>query len=129
MSETVSVRVPFALKKRGGRKLVLTPDGEAVPAQPSCPPLPDNTLVKALARAHRWRKLLEEGHYATVRELAAAEKINQAYLGRVLRLTLLAPDIVDAIVEGRQGEMTLAELLKSVPVGWERQKVIFRSRT
>lgn len=126
MSETVSVRVPFALKKRGGRKLVVTPEGETVPARPSRPPLPDNTLVKALARAHRWRKLLEEGHYATVRELAEAERINQAYLGRVLRLTLLAPDVVEAIIEGRQGEVTLAALLESVPAEWDRQKATFR---
>ena len=126
MSETVSVRVQFALKKRGGRKLVVTPDGEEVPARPSRPPLPDNTLVKALARAHRWRKLLEEGHYATVREMAEAERINQAYLGRVLRLTLLAPDVVEGIMEGQQGEVTLADLLKRTPIEWDTQRLIFR---
>jgi hypothetical protein len=66
------------------------------------------------------------GHVAG-EKLAEAESINQAYLGRVLRLTLLAPDIVEAIVEGRQGEVMLAGLLERVPVAWEKQKVIFGS--
>ena len=96
---TLTVRVPLAIKKRGGRKLVIAPDG--APGRPSSPRI-DNTMVKAIARAHRWKRLLETGEYGSVAELAAAEKINQSFLCRVLRLTLLAPKIVEAFLDGRQ---------------------------
>ena len=86
--EVVRVRVPFSIRKRGGRKLVLVPGGnDAVPDRPRV----DNAMIKALARAFRWRKLLETGVYGTIEELAAAEKINPSYVSRVLRMTLLAP--------------------------------------
>jgi hypothetical protein len=82
----------------------------------------DITLIKAVARAFRWRRMLEAGRFGTINELAAAEKINSSYVSRVLRLTLLAPDIVEAILDGRQPDgMTLPELMKSFPVGWRQQ--------
>jgi hypothetical protein len=81
-------------------------------------------MIKALARAFRWRKLLETGAFATVEEIAATENINAAYVGRVLRLTLLAPDIVEAILDGRQPEaMTLAVLMRPFAVGWSKQQI------
>jgi hypothetical protein len=117
---TLMVRVPMAFAKRGGRKLVISPDGVST-VTPSRPRV-DNTMVKALARAFRWRKLLETGVYATVEEIAAAEKINASYVGRILRLTLLAPDIVEAILDGRQpSEMTVAVLMRPVAVLWQEQ--------
>ena len=80
-------------------------------------------MVRALARAFRWRRLLETGVVATVEEITAAEKINASYVGRVLRLMLLSPDIVEAILDGRQpAEMTLAALMRPFAVGWPRQK-------
>jgi hypothetical protein len=83
----------------------------------------DITLIKALARAFRWRRLLETGRFATVKELAAAEKLNSSYLSRVLRLTLLAPDIVESILDGRQPEeTTLPRLMEPFPVAWEKQR-------
>jgi hypothetical protein len=113
---TVTVRVPIKLRRQGRRKTIVTPDGTL--------PLParvDITLVKALARAFRWRKLLETGAYGTIAELAATEKINLSYVSRVLRLTLLAPDVVEAILEGRQGlEMTPRALMAAFPMEWER---------
>src|SRR5262245_15269634 len=90
---SITVRVPLTFNKRGGRKLVLSPNGGTAIA--ATRPRVDNTMVKALARAFRWRKLLETGALATVEEIAATEKINASYVGRVLRLTLLAPDIVE----------------------------------
>jgi hypothetical protein len=79
-------------------------------------------MVKALARAFRWRKLLETGVHATIDDLAGAERINPSYVSRVLRLTLLAPDIVEAILDGRQpAEMTVKELTQPLPVEWEGQ--------
>jgi hypothetical protein len=90
---SITVRVPMAFIRRGGRKLVISPNGVSTlaPLRPQV----DNTMVKALARAFRWRKWLETGAFATVGEIAAAEKINPSYVSRVLRLTLLAPDIVE----------------------------------
>jgi hypothetical protein len=84
--------------------------------------LTGGTLVKALARAIRWKRMLESGHFATIAELAAREGIAHSYMTRVLRLTLLAPDIVEAILEGRQGlEVTLARLMEQFPVEWAEQ--------
>jgi hypothetical protein len=79
-------------------------------------------MVKAIVRAFRWRGMLENGTHATIAEIAAAEKINKSYVGRVLRLTLLAPDIVEAILDGRQpAEMTLAVLMRPFSVRWTEQ--------
>src|SRR6478609_809596 len=94
-SGVVTISVPFAVRKRGGRKLVLAPDGAPMP------PHVDSTLVKAIARAFRWQKMLETGRYATIKEIAKAEKINSSYVSRVLRLTLLAPATVEAILDSR----------------------------
>lgn len=117
---TLTVRVPMAFAKRGGRKSVISPDGVSTVVLSR--PQVDSTLVKALARAFRWRKLLETGAYATIDEMAAAEKINASYVCRVLRLTLLAPEIVEAILNGRQpAEMTLAVLMRPFPAGWGEQ--------
>ena len=79
-------------------------------------------MFKALARGFRWRKLLETGVYGTIEEIATAEKINSSYVSRVLRMTLLAPSVVEAILDGRQpAEMTLAVLMRPFPVAWEEQ--------
>jgi hypothetical protein len=122
---TVTVRIPISIRRRGGRKLVLAPDGAtdtlAAPRRPI-----DNATVKAIARAFRWREMLENGTHATIAEIAAAEKINESYVGRVLRLTLLAPDIVEAILNGRQPiDITMAILMRGYPVGWRAQSDAF----
>ena len=79
--------------------------------------------MKALARAHRWQRILESGECPSITELAAAEKINRSYVCRVLRLTLLALEIVEAILDRRQPEgVTLPALMKAVPVEWEEQE-------
>lgn len=117
---TLTVRVPLTVRKRGGRKQVVMPDG-ACWSQPR--PRVDNTMVKAIARAHRWKRLMESGRFASVTELAEAEKINQSYLCRVLRLTLLAPDIVEAILDGRQpAAFQMDALLKPMPLEWAAQR-------
>ena len=116
--ETITLHVPFRLQQRGGRKRVMAPDGKSLTPQPEI----DNALVKALARAHRWQRMLDTGQYASLTELAEAENINRSYLSRVLRLTLLAPDIVEAIFGGRQGsEITLERLMQPFPVEWGEQ--------
>ena len=116
----VTIKVPFAVRKRGGRKLVLAPDGAPLP---SAAPHIDSTLVKAIARAFRWQKMLETGRFATINEIARAEKINSSYVSRVLRLTLLAPATVEAILDGRaDAAPTLVEAMKVFPVEWKLQQ-------
>jgi hypothetical protein len=119
-AQMLTVRVPLAVRKhRGGRKLVLTP-GSMAPRGASAA---DTTLVKALARAFRWRRVLESGRCGTIKEIAAAEKMAESYLCRILRLTLLAPDLVEAILDGSQPEgMTLPALMAPFPVEWEGQR-------
>jgi hypothetical protein len=120
---TIKVRVALALRKRGGRKLILTPAGSPAWLSPQQTRV-DKTLVKAIARPHRWKRMVESGEYASLTELAAAEKINQSYLCRLLRLTLLAPDIVEAILNGQQSiAPQLHEFMKPFPLEWERQKL------
>ena len=117
---TLTVRMPLIFRKRGGRKVVIAPYGSESWAPPR--PRVDNTMVKAIARAFRWRKLLETGTHTIVAEIAAAEKINASYVGRVLRLTLLSPEIVEAILDGRQpADLQLEDLLRPLPVGWREQ--------
>ena len=112
--DTITVHVPFRLVKRGGRKEIVLPEGAQLRRTA------DDTLVKALARAFRWKRLLEAGAFATIGDLADHEKIASSYLTRILRLTLLAPDIVEGIVEGRGG-LGLAQLLEPFPVEWSGQ--------
>ena len=115
--ETVTIHVPFRIVKRGGRKEMQLPNSAAQPRRT------DNTLVKALARAFRWKQMLESGEFATIAELAERGGIAPSYMTRVLRLTLLAPDVIEAILDGRQSaEVTLAGVLKDVPLVWERRK-------
>ena len=119
--DTITLHVPFRVVKRGGRKEVQLPDDAPVQRRT------DSTLIKALARAFRWKRMLESGEFTTINELAEQEEIAPSYMTRVLRLTLLAPDIVEAILDGRQGpEVTLGQLLKGFPVVWEGQKRDFR---
>jgi hypothetical protein len=122
---TVTVRVPISIRWRSGRKLVLAPDGTNTAGAPIFRHI-DNAMVKAVARAFRWREMLETGEYSTIREIAAAEKINESYVGRILQLTLLAPDIVEAILAGRQpAELTLNVLMRRLPVCWRLQRDAF----
>ena len=116
--ETLTVHVPFRIRKRGGRKVMVMPDGASAARQTV-----DNTLIKALARAFRWKRMLESGEFTTIAELADHEKIASTYLTRILRLTLLAPESVEGIVGGRQGvQVTLAGLTERIPAAWEGQR-------
>lgn len=114
--DTVTLHVPFRVVKRGGRKEMRLPEGVKQPRRT------DSTLVKALARAFRWKQMLKSGEFATIAELAKREGIAPSYMTRVLRLTLVAPDIVDVILDGRQEpEVTLARLLEPFPMEWRQQ--------
>jgi len=119
----ITVRVPLTIRRRPGRKTLVSlgfgADGGRIATKA------DPALVKALARAYRYQKLLDEGRYASISEMATAEKIERGYLGTLLRLTLLAPEMVEAILNGRQPEgVTLPALLEGVPVGWGEQSIV-----
>lgn len=120
---SVTVRVPLAIRHRPGRKTVVTPmtDGVAPVTTRA-----DPTLVKALARGFRYQRLLDEGRYASISEMAEAERIERGYLGSLLRLTLLAPDVVTDALDGRHmRSVTLATLLEPFPLCWRSQGELF----
>ena len=122
--DTLTIRIPMRLQRRGGRKLIMTPEGVAVSAPK---PSRDETLVKALVRAHRWRRRIESGRAKSITDLAEQEGVTDAYVCRLLPLTCLAPDIVEAILDGRQPkDLRLAELLGNGPLAWEEQRRLWR---
>jgi hypothetical protein len=126
MADVVTVHVPMTFRRRGGRKVIVTPDGSAMPAVPTRIQI-DNVLLKALARAVRWQRLLDQGVCSTIKEIASREKIDPSYVGDVLRLTLLAPDIIEMILDGRQPPTLQFEALrKSLPLLWEEQRKAVR---
>jgi hypothetical protein len=107
--DTLTIRIPIRLQRRGGRKLIVTPEGAAAPAPK---PRRDETLIKALVRAHRWRRRIESGQAKSITDLAEQGGVTDAYVCRLLRLTCLAPDIVEAILDGRQPKgLRLAQML------------------
>jgi hypothetical protein len=119
--ETLTIRIPIRLQRRGGRKLIITPEGGAVPARK---PRRDDTLIKALVRAHGWRRGIESGRAKTITDLAEQEGVTDAYVCRLLPLTCLAPDIVETILDGRQPkELKLAKMLGNGPLGWNEQRL------
>jgi hypothetical protein len=118
---TLVVRIPMRFQRRGGRKRIVAPDGSAI--VPSSKPQPDGTLLKALGRAWRWQRMLDEGIYTSVSEIGDAENISKSYVSRILRLALLAPDIVDAILTGSMDQgMVLEQLERPLPASWEEQR-------
>ena len=119
--ETLTIRIPMRLQRRGGRKLIMMPEGAAVPPTPK--PSRDDTLIKVLVRAHRWRRRIESGKAKSITDLAEQEGITVAYVCRLLPLTCLAPDIVEAILDGRQPKgLRLAEMLGNGPYAWNAQR-------
>jgi hypothetical protein len=120
--DTVTVHIPFRLVKRGGRKEMQLPDGASSQRKM------DNTLVKALARAFRWKRMLESGEYASISEVAHSENIAFTYMARILRLSLLSPEIVDTIMSGQHPpHMSLAKLMEPFPLNWAEQRTLWLS--
>ena len=118
---TLVVRIPLRFQCRGGRKRIIAPDGSEI--VPSSKPQPDGTLVKALARARRWQRMLDQGLYTSISEIGDAENISKSYISRSLRLALLAPDIVDVILAGRTDQRVMLEQLeRPLPTSWEEQR-------
>ena len=120
---SVTVRVPLTFRQKGGRKLIVVPGG-VEPTRLAPNSYERDAMVKALARAFRWRRLLESGDYASIGELAAAQGVNFSYMCRVLRLTLLSPKIVESILDGRaSSELPLSVLLQPNSPAWDEQEL------
>ena len=118
---TLVVRIPMRFQRRGGRKRIVAPDGNEL--APSSKSQPDGTLIKALARAWRWQKLLDNGVCTSVTEISELEGIGKSYVSRILRLALLAPDIIEAILAGRTDQALMLERLeRPLPASWEEQR-------
>jgi hypothetical protein len=118
--DTLTIRIPIRLQRRGGRKLIMTPEGANAPTPK---PRRDKTLVKALVRAHRWRRQIESGRAKSITDLAEQEGVTDAYVCRLLPLTCLAPDVMEAILDGRQPKgLRLAEMLGNGPFAWNAQR-------
>jgi hypothetical protein len=119
--ETLVVRIPMRFQRRGRRKRIVAPDGSAI--VPASKPQPDGTLIKALARAWRWQRMLDDGVYGTVSEIGDAENISKSYVSRILRLALLSPDIIEALLAGGTDQaLVLERLERPLPAGWEEQR-------
>jgi len=116
--DIVTLHVPFRVVRRGGRKEIMLPENIEQRRQP------DKTLLKALARAYRWKRLLEQGKFTTIEEIAAHERISASYLTRVMRLTLLAPSIVEAMLDGKRPTLGMDELLDPMTPIWSEQRAL-----
>ena len=124
MSKTITVHVPMRFTIRGGRKTIVSEI-----EQPHAGPRTENALLKALAKAHRWRRQIENGEYASITELSKAQRVNESYACRLLRLTLLAPEIVIEIFNGAPNDaLSMSRLTKPFPVEWAAQQSIFKLR-
>ena len=122
--DTITVFIPMTWKRRGGQKVIIVPDGGDAWAPTKA--RPDETLIRALARAYRWNRMLEAGRCRSIAEIAEAEKIDRSFVSRLLNLTLLAPDIQEAILEGRQSKaMQLADLTRAMPGAWGEHRERF----
>ena len=121
---TLTVHVPLTIRRRGGRRRVIAP--AAAKASQSVKRADNDPLLTALARAYRWQRRFEGGAYSSISELAAAEGVDRSYAGKVMRLMLLAPDLIDAILDGTEPDiMAVDRLLAPFPVDWRRQRAGF----
>jgi hypothetical protein len=116
LPDSVTLHVPFHIRKRGGRKQVILPESSNAQRRP------DNTLLKSVARAFRWKRLLDDGKFATAAELATHERISPSYVTRIMRLTLLAPDIIDAILNGHASDLCIDDITKPMTPIWAEQR-------
>lgn len=120
--ESLSIRVPMKMKTRGGRKEIIVPEGLSDSTVPGRT-VYQKALVIACARGHRWKEMLDSGQYASLHELAESVGVDPAYASRLLRFTLLAPDIVEAMLDGREPSgFSVNKLTRAVPALWEKQR-------
>jgi hypothetical protein len=123
--ERITVHVSLSVSSRRGRKLVRI---DGVPNEPTFVEASDS-IVKALAKAYRWRDLIEDGEYSSVTELAKAKNVNQSYACRLFKLTLLAPGIIEEALNGLlPPQLGLNDLVKPLPLIWAEQQEHLKRR-
>ena len=119
--KTIIFNIPMRFHRQGGRRMVMLPEHEEARNKADAPS--DDPMVNALAKAHRWQKMLDDGKELTIRQLAEREKVDQSFMARILRLTTLAPDIVTAILDGKTPDTLSLETLRGViPLAWQEQR-------
>jgi len=120
----IVIVIPMQFKRRGNRKEIIIPDGAPHPDDgEALGPRVHRPLAIAVARAHRWKDLLAAGAYATMNDLAEQLDLDRAYVRRLMNLTLLAPDLVEAILDGDEPSgLSLVSLAESIPMAWEEQR-------
>jgi hypothetical protein len=125
--DTIVIRIPMAFKKCGGRKEIILPEG--VDAAESLNPQPQRPLVVALAKAFKWQKMMESGQVGSIKELAKQNRVDPSLIARTLRLATLAPDIVEAILDGREPSgLSLRRLTGNLPLVWDEQRKLVHQR-
>ena len=123
---TITVHIPISFKKHGGRKYIIAPD--AMP-EAYTPPVEKDSILKAIGQAFEWKAMLDSGEAASISDLAIKLKMNESYAGRIVRLTLLAPDIIETFLNGRQPKyLTLRDLTKPFPLDWNEQRQLLGIR-
>lgn len=118
-----TTHIPMTFRSRGGKTVIVLPDGSRGVSRREA--TIDNAMIKVIARGFRWRRLLNEGMYATIEDLAAKEKINPSYVSRILRLAFLSPKVVQVILDRKQPAwLTMKDLLRPHPNDWSEQEKI-----
>ena len=121
MSETatsIRVVIPLTLRRRNGRPKILPPEDAGLPGSHG----QDPHVLRAIARAWKWRRQLEEGEMAGVQDIAVREKISDQYVGRMIRLAFLAPVVLEAlVVKRRPPAISINEMVEVAKLPWEEQ--------
>lgn len=120
----ITIEIPVNFKKRGGRKYITAPDGTDIAGYRK--PKYQTNMIKAVARGHILADTLDKEPDLTIKELAKREMLDHGYVAKAVRMTQLAPDIIEAILNGRQPQaMTLSELMRPFPNCWNEQREHF----
>jgi hypothetical protein len=120
----IQLSIPMVMKRRGGQKQIVLPSYSSETARQL--PHKHNAFTIALTRAHCWQSLLDSGAYRSIKEMSQKLGVCSAYMARIMRLTLLAPDIVEAIVYGREPSgLLLNKFVKAIPKDWREQRILY----
>lgn len=121
--DAIVIDIPMALRHRGGRKEIVLPPGVAPAAKSAAGEEAPTALAVALARAFRWQEMIESGEVESNSDLARKLKLDQSYVARTIRLTSLAPDLVEAILDGQEPDgLSLRSLRRDLPLAWDEQR-------
>ena len=116
----LTTEITMTFRRRAGKAVIVLPNGQRAIERREA--LFDNTMVKLIARGHRWHRKLFDGTHASIADIAKSENINPSFVSRVLRLAYLSPTIVEAILNGQfPAHLTMKRLIAPFPMEWGRQ--------